>query len=76
MSTENRDGQALAARWDKLVEAFTGGHEGLRDGAQKVWGDFANLPAGQQKEMQPFKDAMSSEVTEFYAKAKACGKRK
>ena len=68
---ESTEGQVLVDRWDKLVEGFTGGHTGVQDGARKVWANAEQLPAEVQRSMQLFKDAMSSEVTAFMAKAKA-----
>jgi DNA-binding transcriptional MerR regulator len=70
VSPGSTEGQMLAARWDKLVEAFTGGHGGIRQGVKRVWANYQKLPAANQKNMQPFKDAMSPEVTSFYAAAK------
>jgi|SRR5579863_3658468 len=68
---ESAEGQALAARWDKLVEAFTGGNAAVLEGVKKVWKDFDNLPAERKERMQSHKNAMDPEVCEFYTKAKA-----
>jgi hypothetical protein len=68
---ESAEGQALADCWDKLVEGFTGGHAGVRDGARKVWANAERLPTEVQRNMQPFKDAMSPEVTGFMARVRA-----
>jgi MerR family transcriptional regulator, thiopeptide resistance regulator len=38
--------QALAARWQKLVEGFTGGDPEVLKGLNKMWADKANWPAG------------------------------
>ena len=50
---ESPDGQSLARRWDDLVGQFTGGHEGLREGVKKVWGDSDNLPAARNSRCSP-----------------------
>jgi DNA-binding transcriptional MerR regulator len=72
---ESAEGQALADRWGKLVEGFTGGHAGAREGVRKVWENAEKLPTEVQRNMQPFKDVMSLEVTGFMAKARAAKKR-
>ena len=71
VAPESKEGRALAARWDKLVEGFTGGNPGVLAGVKKVWGDFENLPAEKKEQMQSFKNAMNPEVCAFYAKARA-----
>jgi hypothetical protein len=42
--------QALAARWRKLVEGFTGGAPEVQKGLNKMWADKANWPAGPAKQ--------------------------
>ena len=73
---ESAEGLALAGRWDKLVAGFTGGNASIEDGLKKVWVNSDQLPAEQQKHMQPFKEAMSADVCGFIEKARAAkGKR-
>jgi DNA-binding transcriptional MerR regulator len=57
-------GQALAARWTALINAFTGGDPGIRKNLQKLYADRANWPAGVE---MPY----SAAVGEFIAKAVA-----
>ena len=64
-------GQALAERWSKLVEGFTGGHAVIEEGVKKVWKDFENLPETPKEQMRPFKDACSPEMSAFIEKARA-----
>ncbi len=64
--------QALAARWRKLVEGFTGGDPGIRAGLKKLYADRRNWPADLQQKMAPFSDP---KVWEFMNRAMACGKR-
>ena len=63
--------QALAARWSKLVESFTGGDAEVSAGLKKVWADRQNWPATLQQQAAPF---MNQKVWEFMGKAMACGK--
>jgi DNA-binding transcriptional MerR regulator len=46
--------QALAARWKKLVEGFTGGDPQITAGLGKMYQDRPNWPANMQQRMQPF----------------------
>ena len=71
---ESAEGQALAGRWDKLVQEFTGGNAAVLEGVKNVWKDFDNLPSERKEQMQSSKNAMSPEVCDFYAKAKAARK--
>lgn len=41
--------QALAARWDGLVEEFTGGDPGIRENLRRLYADQANWPSSFQK---------------------------
>jgi MerR family transcriptional regulator, thiopeptide resistance regulator len=41
--------QALAARWRKLVEGFTGSDPEIQKGLNKMWADQANWPAPQRQ---------------------------
>lgn len=63
--------QALAARWRKLVESFTGGDAEVSAGLKKVWADRQNWPATLQQQAAPF---MDPKVWEFIGKAMACRK--
>jgi DNA-binding transcriptional MerR regulator len=58
--------QALAARWKKLVEEFTGGDRDITAGVGKVWADGPNWPAEFQKQAAPFSNP---KVWEFMSKA-------
>jgi len=46
--------QALAARWRKLIEGFTGGNREVQAGLNKVYADQANWPSAMKK---PYSDA-------------------
>ncbi|HEY6130297.1 MAG TPA: MerR family transcriptional regulator [Candidatus Acidoferrum sp.] len=61
--------QALAARWRKLVEGFTGGDSEIQQGLNKMWADKSNWPA-------PTRQAFSikPEVQVFIIKAMKVGK--
>lgn len=63
--------QALAARWKKLVEGFTGGDSQITAGLSKMYQDRPNWPASMQQRMQPFSN---KKVWEFIHKAFAAGK--
>jgi DNA-binding transcriptional MerR regulator len=56
--------QALAARWRKLIEAFTGGNPEVQAGLNKLYQDQANWPATMKK---PYSD----EVGAFMCQAMA-----
>jgi DNA-binding transcriptional MerR regulator len=45
--------QALARRWRKLVEGFTGGNMEVVNGLRKLYADQANWPKDFQQQMQP-----------------------
>jgi DNA-binding transcriptional MerR regulator len=60
--------QALAARWRKLVDAFTGGDPDLYDGVRKVYADRANWPPDFQQQMAPFRNPR---VVDFMRRAGA-----
>jgi DNA-binding transcriptional MerR regulator len=49
--------QALAARWVKLVEAFTGGDPEIAEGVKRVWADRENWPAPARQQAGGFFDA-------------------
>jgi MerR family transcriptional regulator, thiopeptide resistance regulator len=62
--------QALAARWKKLVEGFTGGDREVSTGLKKAWGDRDNWPPTMQQQSAPFAD---KRIWEFMGKAMKCG---
>jgi len=49
--------QALAARWIKLVESFTGGDPEITAGVQRAWADRENWPPAAQQQAGGFFDA-------------------
>ena len=60
--------QALAERWSKLIEAFTGNDPEITEGLRKLYADQANWPSTFQK---PYSD----EVGNFICEAQAARKR-
>ena len=58
--------QALAARWRKLVEGFTGGDGEISQGLGRAWADRGNWPANMQEQTAPF---VNPKVWEFIRKA-------
>ena len=44
--------QALAARWRKLVEGFTGGDPEVQKGLNTMWNDKENWPAAERQQFQ------------------------
>ncbi|SPF56564.1 Transcriptional regulator, MerR family [Candidatus Sulfopaludibacter sp. SbA4] len=63
--------QALAERWIKLVEEFTGGDQEIAAGVRRLYADQANWPAGFQQQAKPF---MNPEVWTLMQKAIAIRK--
>lgn len=61
--------QALAARWQGLIEAFTGGDAGISKGLNQLYADKANWPA-------EVKMPYSAEVGAFICKAVALRKQR
>jgi DNA-binding transcriptional MerR regulator len=61
--------QALAARWRKLLEGFTGGNPEIQRGLNKMWADQANWPDQSLRAYQ-----INPEVVEFVAKAMRAAK--
>jgi len=61
--------QALAARWKKLVEGFTGGDRDLAKGVGQAWADRGNWPSTLQQQSAPFADPR---VWEFMRRAMNC----
>lgn len=69
----SRKAQALAMRWKKLVEGFTGGDPQITAGLSKMYQDRPNWPANMQQRVEPF---ANKKVWEFIQKAFAAGKAK
>ena len=65
--------QALAERWMKLVEGFTGGDPEITEGVKRVWADRENWPAQARQQAAGFFDP---EVFAFMNKAIAIRKQK
>lgn len=62
--------QALAARWKKLVEGFTGGDSEIQKGLNAMYADRANWPEGPKQNWQ-----IRPEIQEFIMKAMKCSPR-
>jgi DNA-binding transcriptional MerR regulator len=62
--------QALAARWRKLVEGFTGGDPEVSKGLGKAWADRENWPAATKEQSA---SVVNPKVWEFIKKAMASG---
>ncbi|MFL6279636.1 MAG: TipAS antibiotic-recognition domain-containing protein [Vicinamibacterales bacterium] len=60
--------QELAARWQALIDEFTGRDRGIEQGVAKVWSDSANWPSQMRAQTQPF---MDKGVWEFINRARA-----
>lgn len=60
---------ALAARWKKLLEGFTGGDPEIQKGLNKMWADQANWP---EQSLRAYK--IKPEVQDFIMKAMRAGK--
>jgi DNA-binding transcriptional MerR regulator len=56
--------QALAARWKKLVEGFTGGDPAIQKGLNAMYADQANWPEGPKQNWQ-----IRPEIQDFIMKA-------
>jgi DNA-binding transcriptional MerR regulator len=61
--------QALAARWKKLVEAFTGGDLDISAGVKKAWADRHHWPDTLQQKTESFSN---QRIWEFIGKAMSC----
>ncbi len=61
-------GQTLAARWQALIDEFTGGSKQIEQGVGKVWADRANWPSGMKEQAAPF---MDKRIWDFIARARA-----
>ena len=62
--------QALAARWRRLVEGFTGGDPEIQNGLNKVWADQENWPASERQRFQ-----IKPEIQDFIVNAMHTSKR-
>jgi DNA-binding transcriptional MerR regulator len=60
--------QGLAARWQKLIDAFTGGDPGVRQGLNKLYADQSNWPATFKK---PYSEAAGAFIRQAMAAAKS-----
>jgi MerR family transcriptional regulator, thiopeptide resistance regulator len=58
----------LAARWDGLVEQFTGGDAGIREGLTRLYADRGNWPS-------TFRKPYGEEVGAFICEARAAGSK-
>jgi DNA-binding transcriptional MerR regulator len=61
--------QALAARWKKLVGAFTGGDREISDGLKRVYADRPNWPEHAKQQMAPFSNP---KVWEYMSRVMKC----
>jgi MerR family transcriptional regulator, thiopeptide resistance regulator len=62
------EGKALAARWIKLAEGFTGGNAAVIAGLRNLYADQANWPANLNPEVK--KNAPKPELTAFIVAAR------
>jgi DNA-binding transcriptional MerR regulator len=60
--------QALVDRWKALIEEFTGGNQGIREGVGRAWQDRDNWSDTMKKHSESFADPR---VWEFIRKARA-----
>jgi DNA-binding transcriptional MerR regulator len=60
--------QSLTARWDGLVEEFTGGDPGIRENLKRLYAEQSNWPSTFQK---PYPD----DAGVFISRARAAGKK-
>jgi hypothetical protein len=60
--------QALVDRWKALIEEFTGGNQGIREGVGRAWQDRDNWSDTMKKHSEAFADPR---VWEFIRKARA-----
>ena len=59
--------QQLAARWQKLIEEFTGGDPGIMENLRKLYADQANWPSTFQK---PYSNTVGAFICQAQAKGK------
>jgi DNA-binding transcriptional MerR regulator len=62
--------QALAARWKRLVDGFTGGDYEIGAGLKKLYADRPNWPAEAKERIAPFSNP---KVLEFMGRVMKCG---
>jgi DNA-binding transcriptional MerR regulator len=48
--------QALLARWQALIDEFTGGNQAITEGLGRAWGDRGNWSAAMKQNAAPFSD--------------------
>ena len=65
----SKPAQALGARWEKLVEGFTGGNPEVGAGLGRLWADRQNWPDHAQQQMAPFSNKA---VWDYIHKVTAC----
>ncbi|KAA6456468.1 MerR family transcriptional regulator [Acidobacteria bacterium AB60] len=65
---KSEEGQALAARWVKLVEGFTGGNAEVVAGLRRLYADQANWPATVDPQVKS--NAPRPELTAFISAAR------
>lgn len=61
--------QALGARWNKLLEEFTGGNPEVGAGLGRLWADRQNWSGHAQQQMAPFSNKT---VWDYIHKVTAC----
>lgn len=61
------EAQQLAARWQKLIEEFTGGDPGIAENLRKLYADQANWPSTFKK---PYSNGVGAFLCEVQAKRK------
>ena len=64
--------QALVARWQALIDEFTGGNQAIAAGVGNVWADRDNWPAQMRAQSELF---MDERVWDFIRRARAAGTR-
>jgi len=60
--------EELVARWQGLIDEFTGRDRGIEQGVARVWSDSANWPSQMHAQTRPF---MDKRVWEFISRARA-----
>ncbi len=65
----SKPAQALGARWNKLLEGFTGGNPEVGAGLGRLWADRQNWPGHAQQQMPPFSNKT---VWDYIHKVTAC----
>ena len=63
--------QALAARWKRLVEGFTGGDADVSAGLKRLYADRPNWPSQMKEQMAPFGNP---KVWEYMGRVMKCGR--